>query len=272
MKKIFTLLTLLFIVLAVTIMASPPVPKPVKIVVNINDDSVNEIVEILNTRTSELIKKNMYGGVIGFSMDEFKQVYYSSIYSSRTGVLVEAGDTVRFSVCSDLALCTKNIVIDDNNFPLYVNFKITDADYKAKYFCWNGDLVLSLGNCPIQPINEVPVEKEVVKEVVKEVIKEVPVDKVVEVPKEIIVTKEVDIIPLYAQVALGALIVLLIGLGYLYASNKSKYKWVPGMSAILKKNAKDYEDLVKAGKTAEAEKKLKTLGKTTKTMVEKYLK
>jgi len=150
MKKIFTFLIGLMLVLSL-VQAAPPIPAPVKIVVQVNGQNINYAdTKVTNKATGEILTKTEVGslyiqnGIGLFDLSEFTQGYESA---GRT----YAGDEIEVVACNVHSDCTKTFRITNTN-PRIVSFYITTGN---AYVCWDNSVVPNPSNCPVQPQPEI---------------------------------------------------------------------------------------------------------------------
>ena len=183
-----------------------------------------------------------------------------------------SGDKVEVmvKVCKDLSACRKVITLN-MGVPVLVNFDVPvtseiiekiEEIVKYKYVCSDGSIKDNSGGCSI-------VAPEVV---VKEIIRERDVIKC----SDGSLAKNTESCPrdaLTVKLAIvsALLAVVLVVLAGAYAINRKKYRWIPGMTKILKIQLRDAERLKEMGDKEGALKKLNTLEKTANTLVKKVV-
>lgn len=253
MKKIISLLIGLLMI--ATVLAAPPVPYPVKIIVDVNGHKIDYLdAKITNKATGEVLTPKEVGtlqilnGIGWFDLHDFKQGFESS--GRRYG-----GDVVEITACSIHPSCTTLFVIDDLN-PRTVRISIQDKSIPIERIivdktvqCWNGQRVYELRDCPPvqQPKPEV-IEKEKIVEVEKIVCSDGT-----EVQKIEDCKKQED----YSTTIFASLVTLILGILI------AKYKWASGLLKAL-------QNRISRAKTKELkDKELKRAIKTAKTIIQK---
>ena len=183
------------------------------------------------------------------------------------------GDKVEVAVkvCKERPECRKVITLNMGT-PVLVNFDVPvtseiiikiEEIVRYKFVCSDGSVKDSKDDCPLVVAPE-PVVKEIVRE--KDVIRcsdgslALSVDSC---PRDPLTVKLAAVSALLAGVLL-----VLVGA---YALNRKKYKWIPGMTKILKVQLRSAEKLNEEGDKEGALRKLNTLEKTANTLVKKVV-
>ena len=243
MKKIisFGIIALMLISL---VLAAPPTPSTVQIVLKVNGDKVDyDNAKITNTYTGEILTPNEVGslaiteGIGLFDLLDFKQGFEVKGRNY-------AGDRIQVKACDYNSQCVQYFNIEDTN-PRTIRFDIWDSNIVIESItCYDGSKVKDISMCPepTQPeIIEIPIE----------VIKEVPVEVIVETENN----DNNDVT--WLMTLFGSLVALVLGiLG-------TKYKWI---SPLMKA----WQTKINNAKTNESKKKaISGAIKTAKTVLKK---
>ena len=144
-KLIISLFMILSMIIAV--IAAPPVPAPVKIVVSVNGVDIHyEDTKVTNKFTGEVLTKEqvssleIINGVGVFDLSQFEQGYEAA---GRT----YSGDEIEIVACNVDPACTTTFLISDTN-PRTISISVNTDNL---HVCWDNSLVSNPNDCPAQP-------------------------------------------------------------------------------------------------------------------------
>ncbi len=149
MKKLLTILISLFMVLSMvaTVIAGPPTPAPVKILVSVNGVNIDySDTKVTNKYTGEILTTTdvsslaIINGVGIFDLSQFEQGYEVAGRNY-------AGDEIEIVACNVDPACTTSFNIADTN-PRTISIAVTTENL---HVCWDNSLVPDPSLCPEQP-------------------------------------------------------------------------------------------------------------------------
>lgn len=176
-KGFLAILIVLLLSLSVIAQSSPPVPSPVKVLVEVNGQKLNYDGIMTNLYTKEAVNIRTVDGVMLSDLSKFKQFGFAPAQRGYPG------DQIELKVCDVSPKCTINFYIE-NTFPhefsvIFQDSSIVLPNQKTQcfdgsfveapaicpqpYTCSNGVLVNSKENCPIE-------SKEHADEIVKQIV------------------------------------------------------------------------------------------------------
>ncbi len=174
MKKTISILAILMFIMSSLVIASPPVPAPIRGYFTINGQgTTGYIVEAKNIRTGEVISGDTISSLVtepnGFAFDLSK-------FSSYVGPSdVYVGDSIEVSIRGFTSADSKvTFIAETTPYTVTIAIETTETQYQ----CADGSIVADLSDCP--EIEEPEPEPEVEEEATKVISSEDEISAIVE--------------------------------------------------------------------------------------------